>query len=229
MNAIEKLLVAQEHDCRIREMEKEMRDIPARKKEEESLLKEHREALTVAQENVKAKQVEIKKIEIESNASREKITKLRQQQLQIKTNKEFKALETEINNIKNEISSFEDQELVLMEEMEKLKAETDAKRRSLAEEEAVVQSDLRTLDERLGVIKSELRERKAARESAVKEIQPEWLKRYERIFEHKDKAVVPLGGGVCGGCHMKLPAYVSHDTKKNSAMVICGFCGRILY
>jgi len=46
---VEKLLAVQEHDCRIRELEKQIRDIPARKQEEERRLQQHREALAQAE------------------------------------------------------------------------------------------------------------------------------------------------------------------------------------
>ena len=49
------------------------------------------------------------------------------------------------------------------------------------------------------------------------------------IFPRKDRALVALEDGVCGGCHMQLPPYVVHATKKHSSIVLCEYCGRILY
>lgn len=229
MSVIEQLLIVQEHDCKIREIKKEKAEIPEKKKEEEARLNKHKKALVEAEERLKAAQAEIKKLEIESNVRREKTTKLRQQQLEIKTNKEFKALDNEIAGIENEISKIENQWLLLLEEVDKAKSDVEEKKRALSEEEVIVQGDLQKFDKRVLEIEDELKELEIASESVAKEVDPEWLKQYKRIFERKDKAVVPVESGVCGGCHMKLPVYVIHDVKKHTAMVICDFCGRLLY
>ena len=166
MSFIQKLLIVQERDCKIREKEKEKRGIPARKKGEESRLNEHKNALAEMEEKLKATQVKIKNLEIESNVRREKATKLRQQQLEIKTNKEFKALEREIGGSENEISELERQWLLLLEEAEKTKADVNEKKRVLAEEETFVQSDLQKFNKRASELEDELKELVAASKSA---------------------------------------------------------------
>lgn len=227
--AVAKLLVVQEHDSRIREINKELQDIPARKEEEEAKLAGHKELLAQIQEDLKAKQAEVKKLELETEARREKIAKLRQQQLELKTNKEFKAMEAEIKVIEDEISDLEEQELGELEEIEKARAEAEENKKKLLEEETAVQSDLRALNERVSSIEVELKEVQAARDSAASEVDPEWLRMYEPIFKRKGKGLVPVEGEVCGGCHMQLPPYILHDRKKEAVMVTCDHCGRLLY
>ena len=73
---IEKLLVVQGHDVRIRAMEKEMRDIPARKEAEQARLEEHKAALAELGGELKAKQAAVKELELECDARRQKIDKL---------------------------------------------------------------------------------------------------------------------------------------------------------
>ena len=226
---IEKLLVVQERDCRIRQMEKELKDIPARKKEELARLDGHTKAVAAAKEQLKAKQAGLKKLEGETEGKREKIVKFRQQQMELKTNKEFKAMEDEIKGVGVEIAKIEDQEIVFMEEMEKAKTEIAEKEGLLKEEDVAVHADVKALDERAGGIERELAEIKATRETAAKEVDARWLAYYDRVFGARDKALVPLEDGICGGCHMKLPPAVVHDVRKQTDMVTCGYCGRLLY
>jgi len=229
-DTIERILVVQQHDCRIRDIRKELADIPARKEQEQGRLDEHRAALSKAEEDLKLQQAEIKKLELEAESGRGKITKLRQQQMEIKTNKEFKAMATEIQGAELGISALEDRELGLMEDLEKARGVVDEKKKALAEEAAAVQADVEELDSRVAAIERELKDVESQREAAASEIDAEWLSRYEHIFSRKkDIALVKLAGGVCGGCHMNLPPAVYHDTQKKDAMVCCNFCGRLLY
>jgi len=89
VSVIEQLLVVQEHDVRILQLEKEMRDVPARKERELERLNGHKAALAESEEALKAKQAELKQLEVETASNEEKIAKFRSQQLELKTNKEF--------------------------------------------------------------------------------------------------------------------------------------------
>jgi uncharacterized protein len=210
-------------------MEKELRDIPERKKIERSRLNEHNKALSDAEEALKARQADIKKLELEAQSLHGKIATLRQQQLELKTNKEFKTMDEEIKGVERQISGLEDKELGLMEEMEKARSQVLARKSTLAEEDASVQVDSKTLDERTAAIQAKIDAIKVLREPAAKDIPKEWMTTYQRVFSRKDKALVSLDDGVCGGCHMKLPPAILHDTRKQNMMVICSYCGRMLY
>jgi predicted nucleic acid-binding Zn-ribbon protein len=226
---IEKLLTVQERDCRIRQMEKELKDIPTRKKEELARLDNHKKAVADAKEQLKIKQATLKKLEGDADGKREKVVKFRQQQMDLKTNKEFKAMEDEIRGVGDEISKIEDQEIVAMEEIERSKTDIAEKEGLLKEQDSSVQADIKALDERAAGIGHELSELKAVRTTAAKEVDASWLAYYERVFTARDKALVPLEDGICGGCHMKLPPAVVHDVRKQTEMVTCGYCGRLLF
>ena len=89
MSNIERLLALQEHDSRIRGIKKELRDIPERKELEIERLSGHKAALADAESTMKTQQAIVKELELEITARHEKIAKLRQQQFDLKTNKEF--------------------------------------------------------------------------------------------------------------------------------------------
>jgi len=229
VNMIERLLIVQQHDCRIRDLQKELRDIPKRKAEELLRLKNHKEALAKAEENLKSRQADIKKFELEGEARKEKIAKLRNQQLEIKTNKEFKTIEGEIKIVQDDLKKVEDQQLAVMEAVELAKAEVQSRKSALLEEEKVVQKDVDLHESRLSQINNEMKAANDERMVSAGEMDPKWLAQYERIFKRKDKALVQIEEGVCGGCHMTLPPYIIHGAKRMNSMVVCDFCGRMLY
>jgi uncharacterized protein len=54
--------------------------------------------------------------------------------------------------------------------------------------------------------------------------------RYERLFKSKgENVVVGVQHGVCGGCHMRVPAQVLVTCQAQQELVTCPNCGRILY
>ncbi len=229
MDMIEQLLIVQEHDIRIREIKKEMQDIPARKKQETERLTKHKKALADSMEILKSKEVELKSMDGEIEALREKISKLRQQQIEIKTNKEFKAMDAEIKGVDKQIIAVEENELLLMEDIEQARRDVEEKRGENTAEELQVQSDIKALDQRVDRIEGEVKTLQSEREVAADKVDPNWRKHYDRIFKRKDKALVAVIAGICSGCHMSLPPALVHDAKKRSDIVSCGQCGRMLY
>lgn len=227
---IEKLLAIQDRDTRIMRFEKELRDLPAREKTVTDRLEAQRAAVGAAKEAWKARLADIKKLELEVEARRERIRKLREQQLQLKTNQEFRAIESEIAGVQRDIKGLEDQDLVLMETVEKAVGAVKEAEGALKAAEDVIKGDIDTLRQRAARIQAELQDTKSQREALAKEVDAEWLQRYERIMQNrKDRALVSVESGACGGCHMKLPPYLCHDARKQANMVFCEFCGRMLY
>jgi hypothetical protein len=229
VSQIDHLVRLQETDLKIRAMEKELADIPARKQLEQTRLEEHQKQLAARTDALKHAQADLKKLELDVESFREKIRKLRQQQLELKTNKEFQAVETEVATIERQITGVDDQQLVVMDRIEQLRAEVKERETALAAEDAAVKRDLAAWDLRATELARAVAAEKTVRAELAKAVEPAWLASYTRIFEKKDRALVPVEEGVCGGCHMKLPPYLVHDSRKRAAIVSCGFCGRMLY
>jgi len=210
---LEQLLVLQERDQKLSKLNRELEDIPARQQDIEAKLDGHKEALRAVQEDQKKKAATMKEIEGEIEARKQKIGKFREQQFQIKSNVEYKALEHEIAVVQKEISGLEDREIDLMEQMEEMNDE-------------VV-----SLRKRTEQIEAEMAALRSERQTLVVGIPADWLARYEKIFQRRqgDHAIARIEHGACGGCHMKLPPQVVHDTKKSLSIMHCSFCGRMLY
>ena len=230
LTTIEKLLVLQDRDRRIKQALKDTEDIPARKKLNESTLNEHKAALQAAQDQLKNNSVAIKGVELEIETQRQRIGKLRVQQNTVRSNDEYRAIEREIAGVEKQIRDEEDKEIVLMEEAEGLRANAALMEQRLKQEEKVVQADAQGLDQRLSGIREDIDRLKAERATLAQDIDVDWLARYDRIFKHTgDFALVPVEFGSCGGCHMKLPPQLTQDAKRNETMTTCSFCGRLLY
>lgn len=227
---IEKLLIVQERDRRIMRCEREIAQIPEKRKEIENEINQTRQATQTAKDDFKARQAEIKKIELETESMRQKIAKLREQQFQIKSNEEFRALNHEIAALAEEINKTEDREIGFMEQAETARRREVNAQQDVAEKEKTIQARLLGLAERQASLEKEVQQLQAERQLITKDIAEEYLRAYNKIMENKkDQALVAVENSACAGCHMHLPAHVVCDLKKETGLVACSFCGRILY
>ncbi len=231
IEALEKMLILQDRDRRLAQLQRESKDIPARKKEIEAQLDSTRKVIEDAEEELKKNTAKSKQIEVEVEARQDKIAKLRKQQMEIKNNVEYRAIDREIKSFQQEIRKLEDKEIEAMELAEAIKARIDDRQTELNENKDAVDEELQFLDERMSRIGGEIEEYAAERKKMAEEIDDRWLKKYERIFNHwGDFAIVPIEeNGTCGGCHMVLPPQVYHDVKKAEQIQTCSFCSRLLY
>jgi len=228
---IEKLLILQDRDRRLLRVRAEVATVPGQRQSIQS------KAVAGASEyealKKQAQQIESdrKKLELDADALKDRIGKVRAQQNETRSNDQYKAYEHQIETSQREISKLEDQQLELMERNESpskqvsiaasayaaLKAETDRQLSDLAAREKNLAGELATATE--------------ARATAAAGIDdPAVLSRYDRLLKTKgDNLIVGVAGGVCGGCHMKLPTQSVVSAKGQSELVACPSCSRILY
>ncbi len=227
---IDKLLELQDRDIRIAQIERELRDNPARKEQMLSRMGDSKSALTDAREKFKVQQSKIKGYDLEIESRREKIKKLLMEQGNLKSNKEYQAMTSQIRAVEQEISKIEDQILGVWDLAESHAADVKARENDLKGEDSVVQQDVKGLDHRVVELQKELDALKAERQGMASGIEAKWLAIYERIMaKKKDRALVEVTNGVCGGCHMSLPPFQKHEARKRTDIITCTFCGRMLY
>ena len=228
--AIEQLLVLQACDQEIRRLRKEMQDIPLRKQQIESRLNAHKEGLVQTEHALLEAKTRIKHLEGEIESARQQIQKFREQQLQIKSNDGYKALEKEIATAQSGIRRLEDDELGAMEAVETAQDAVQARKEALAKEQARVDEELKAFLDRSAGLGDELKRKEEERKGLAAEIDPTWRARYERIFaKQRDAAIALVEHGTCGSCHMNLSPAQVVDARKAETVTLCDFCGRMLY
>lgn len=227
---IERLLILQDRDRKLGQLLREKADVPARIKQIEDRLSAHQQSLHAAQEEVKKNTAGMKQIEGEIEARKQKIAKYREQQFQIKSNVEYKALEHEISVVQDEIHGLEDDEIALMEGGDKIRSLIGDREGDLKQEQKRVLEDQQVLKKRLEQIEAEIHDVQVDRDALAKDCDASSLQLYDRIMKRLgDYAVVRIENGSCGGCHMKLTPQLVHDTRKGLNLVQCNYCSRILY
>jgi predicted nucleic acid-binding Zn-ribbon protein len=180
---------------------------------------------------------EIKELETEildrKNASKDSetaIAKYKEQQNNVRNNREFESLAKEIE--------FQELEIKLHEKKSKeAKAKIENKAEILAEAKERFEfraGDLKTkkaeLDEIVSETQKEEEELVKSSDSAKKKIDERLLTAYERLRGNAKNglAVVQIERDACGGCFNKIPPQRQLDIQSKRKVIVCEHCGRIL-
>jgi predicted nucleic acid-binding Zn-ribbon protein len=227
---ITKLLKLQERDQRIRQLQKELKDIPRHEAQARTQLAGDQAAVEAAQQKIKENEVRIKGLELDIQTRQTSIKRLQDQQFETRKNDEFQALGHEITRYQNEVRGIEDKELEEMESLESARAVLKTAQAKLNETQGRVNEELKVLSDRVEGVKKRLADLEAERKEVAAPIEPEALDLYQRLFAKKpDAAVVPLENGMCGGCHMKVVMGTIQEVRASGKITQCDSCGRILY
>ena len=226
---IEKLLVLQNRDRKIRTLRNELKLVPVERKDLEEKLAATQTHLEAARLKGKEIEVERKKLENEAQAKREAIARFQTQKFQTRKNEEFQALNNEITRFEADIRTIEDWELELMESGEAAKATIAEADREARGAKTLVEQQLADLATKGKALESQLKEQEGERAVLAGGIEEDLLDTFNRIFTNKSEAVVPLEHEVCMGCHMKVTTQTAVRVKGAREIVHCEHCGRILY
>jgi hypothetical protein len=230
VSVVQPLLDLQEIDSRIRDLQKEIRDIPQRKTQELARLNGAREALARAQAEHKHAQLRVNEADLEVKARRDKIQQIKQNQASLKTNKEFQMFNLEIAKIEGEIDNYEARQIAAMDAVIPVKSAVVEAEAKLKEEQSVVDGYIAELDARLVAVREALAAAEAERAEAAKKVTPQFMLYYERLRTKRWPVVVSLQPDcVCNGCHLVQPPSVGQMVRRNQGIVPCQMCGRILY
>ena len=227
---IEKLLILQDRDRQIQRVKTELNHIEPERQMLKFKTSGAQNALDSSKTKVKELESRRKDLDLEVQAKKQQIERYANQQLQTRKNEEYRALAHEIETCKQAIVKTEDQEIELMEQGETAQKEVVRTTQVLAEAKRLMDSQLGQLATREENLKKELAELTANREELAAAVDDTARARYERLVKSKGgNVVVGVQHGVCGGCHMKLPAQILVKCQAQSELVTCINCGRILY
>lgn len=224
------LIELQVLDCQIYTLNREKDGFPAQIKTIEAALEKKKIGIKQAEDNLKNLQVKLKEKEITIQQKEEQIKKLQGQLYQLKTNKDYTAMSTEIGGIKADNSVIEEEMLKLMDEIDIGKKKIKGEKELFEKETEASQKEKNVVDARIKEINSNLSELSAKRGDIDPKVDKQLLARYERVLKNRDGiGMGQVVDGICGGCHMNLPPQVISEVKIRETVMVCGSCSRILY
>ncbi len=228
--SLQQLLDLQTKDLTLLQLKREAQGIPERKTRLEEKAAGAKAREKSATDSLRSCESAIKQVELDIQSMREQIVRYRNQQMDVKSNDVYRALENEIATANEKIRAAEDRELEEMERLETQRVEVAAAKVERGQADTVVAGEAKALDDRLSLIRETFADIKQEREALAARVEPEVLQRYMAQLQSKqDAVVVPIRNQSCGGCHMRLTPQHIHDAHALQKWVTCSHCGRFLY
>src|ERR1700751_2537869 len=216
-------------DRKIVTLENEIATLPKHIAEIEKKLESHTRRLEADRAALAANQRERKKLEGDIQAQEQKVSKLRDQTLQAKTNEQYRAFQNEISYAEGEIRKAEDRILDLMEQSEPLEKNVNAAEIELKTQQQHVEAEKKSARERTAIDKQELQSASADRQKVVAEGTPTFYREYERIRKKtRNHPIADATEGRCDACQIALRPQFFQDLRKGDKVMFCESCGRIL-
>ena len=227
---IQKLIDLQEVDSRIAALKAEVAALPAQVKQIEAKLAGSKAKVESAQAGMKADESARRKHESDIKDQQEKISKYRDQSLNVKTNQEYKALLSEIEQAETEIRKLEDKILEIMVVADSRKEELKQAEAALKADTAAIEKEKEHARQQTAEDEKELAVHEGRRRELRASINDDTLRHYDRVFKLRHSALSAVHDDqMCSVCRVIVRPQVFQDVVKGEEMVYCDSCQRILY
>jgi len=226
---MEMLLKLQNIDYDLGELERSKDYLPEMIHNLEKETEEIRRAFQTSEEELGELNLRHRNLDLELTTLNQELTKFQKQMRDIKTNKEYDALTTEIANRKLKISTTEEEILKALTGMDDLKEKIKQYQQKLDDVEKTNTVQLVDLRERLSSIEDKVKIKQGDRKNITVRIDKKLLGTYERVKKGRgNQVVVTIRKRACGSCHKSVPPQIIQEIRKGEMVYTCDNCGRIL-
>jgi len=226
---IQRLIELQQIDREIQRLQDEVAALPRRVAEIESKLADTKAQVEKAKATIKADESNRRKLEIDIQSLQQKITKYRDQSLEVKTNDQYKALMHEVNFAEQDIRIIEDKILEGMLDVEENEKRLKAAEAELKAETAEIEKEKAEARLRTAEDEAQLAEHNAKRNQLRSAVAADLLRHYDRVLKLRRTALAEARDHKCSACQVMLRPQMYNDVRTNEQILICDSCQRILY
>ena len=186
--------------------------------------------MAAAKERLAANKTSRRDLEKDIAAIQTRLSRYKDQLMEVKTNREYHAMQHEIETAQGEVKRLEDQMLELMVDGDDITAGLKSAETALKTDEQQIVHDRADLDRQLEVAAAIPRTTHARARLGRRRIPPATLALYELVARgRKGVAVAVARDERCSECHVRsAPAGLSADPPEQQ-IIQCDSCQRVLY
>lgn len=228
---LERLIGLQKIETERAAVAKIISEMPARQAELDARAEAAKAAVEAAKELHASLSTDRRNAEKEMAAAEARLAKFKDQQQQVKTNKEYQAMIHEIDTAKADVDKWSDVVLIKMDEVDAAAAglkRAEAELRAVQDE---ITAAKKTLDAERSSAESRLASLTSARDAMASSIEdPRALHIFDGFVKHRKTAALSQAvDGLCTECRVRLRPQVFAEVRRNDAIRQCDNCQRILY
>jgi predicted nucleic acid-binding Zn-ribbon protein len=205
-------------------------DEPARQQQFAAALDAARLALEHERARLAANQAARREAEKELAMQQARLSKFRDQLMEVKTNREYQAMQKEIDTAQHEIRKQEDRLLDQMIEFDEVSGHVKQAEQAFADQHAAIDAERAALATQLAEASASIGTLAAERAALASTISPPVLALFDRLLKgRKNSAVTPVRAGRCSTCQILIRPQTVNELRRNEILYQCESCQRILF
>jgi hypothetical protein len=209
-----------------------MKAVPREIAAVEQRISSEKAAIDAAKGELRELESKKKILETEIGSAETQRGKYQTQQLSVKKNDEYQALGHQIEAVQRQIGDLEGKELEAMYAIDEARKRFISAEATLKQNIVGHETRIRSLKERDASLADELKTAIAAVAAARVSVPEAALQAYDVAARRRMPAVVPVRGGKCGGCHLKVSSDVESAVRgkgSDTEFALCDQCGQMVY
>ena len=223
------LISMQKIDDRIAEKEALKNNLPLQLDQLVSSVKKAEEMINQLDKNLETNSQNQKAKDLEIKANKETKMKYAHQLDGIKTNKEYKALNSQIALLDEKNAKIEEEIIIVLDEETNLKKQKNEWLTKKKHADENLKANETILKNEIEKVIAEIEKLKEKRAEYAKQIPIALVKKYVQLIKNKNhKAVVYANNNACSGCGFHIRPQILIELSDMGKTIFCENCGRIL-
>jgi predicted nucleic acid-binding Zn-ribbon protein len=228
---LDRLITLQRLDNQIADARQKIAAHPQRLAEADARLNEAKAHVDTARKRLSDNQEARRALDKEAAVYQGRLSKFKDQQGAVKTNREYQALGHEIETAQHELGGVEEKMIELMVDADGLTADVKQAEASLTTQQKAIDQEKKELAAELARVETSLTEATAARAALIKNLEPRLTTLFENVARVRRGVALSMAtrDGLCSLCHVRLRPHVFQQVRTNEQIIQCDSCQRILY
>jgi predicted nucleic acid-binding Zn-ribbon protein len=228
---LEHLIGLQNLETAIEEARRRMAAHPERLAEADARLAQAQDAVDAARQHLKTSQEARREAEKDAATYQSRLSKFKEQLSAVKTNREYQAMQHEIETAQEDLGTVEEKVIERMVEADALGADVKKAEQTLAAQQKEIEAEKKTLGEELTTVEAALKDATGKRTALIASLPPHIVALFEQVARARKGVAIALAtrDGLCSACHVRLRPQVFQEVRRNDQIIQCASCNRILY
>ena len=227
---LENLLKLQEIDSKIFEIKKVRGALPEEVQDLEDEIIGYNKRLDKLNDEIETSNNDIDDYKLKISDSKKLIKKYKDQQMNVRNNREYDAISKEIESQELDSKIFVKKSEEKLLNIDQIKESVKETKKTIKERNEIFKSKKEDLESLTNESKEEEKKLQNQKLRASKKVEDTLLLSYEKLVKRQRNglAVVKVTRNACGGCFNIVPPQRQAEIKEKKKIILCEYCGRIL-
>ncbi len=219
-----------EHDAEIAKLKSFEAEIPRFLERAKEHYLEAEEEVRSFEEEIDNLKKELRTKEGEVKSFKDQMGQKRSKLVDVKTNKEYSAIQAEMKTTEEKIAENEERQLAIMESLEGIDGELKQQKEALAEEKRKFEEITKQKEQEKIRLMEAMEEEKAKKADSTDRIDPDTIKIYNSLVKSgKTDAITEYKNQACQICFARITPQEEILLSRGKDIIFCPQCGRFLY